>query len=123
MASKIYIPLIKVNYNPNLLSTPIFIFNAEYLLKIVQWLEKKLLSNEFHKYPATVVKIRLKIKHFMELYERAKDEERQTKEKTFIKANAPFYRPRLSDRNDQRTFEKLNDRRKTSEYNSRNIKV
>lgn len=116
-------PMIPINFDRNLLSIPIFKFDSEYLLEIAQWLENKLLNREFHKYPSTIVKIRQQIKQFMELYERAKDEEREAEGKTFIKAKEAFYRPRLSNRNGQRAFEELDNRRKTSKYDRKNIKV
>lgn len=115
-----HIPPMPMKFNPHLLSSPIFKYDAEYLLKIADFLKKKVNSSEFHKFPATIVKLKIQHQQFMELYERAKIKEREVKEKAFVKANAPFYRPRLANKNDQRVFERLDDRRKTSEHDRRN---
>lgn len=116
----LHFPPIPMKFDPNLLSTPIFRYDADYLLKIAQWLEEKILSPEFRKMPETVGKLIIKHQQIMELYERAKIEEREAKEKTHLKAQAPFYRPKLSNRNNQRLFERLDDRRKTSVFDRKN---
>jgi hypothetical protein len=117
------VPDINIKFDRNLLSANTYKFDAEYLLKIAEWLEKKLLSSEYLKYPRTIIKIREQIKHFMELYERSKDEEREAKGKAFIKTKVPFYRPRFANGNEQRLFERLDDRRKTSKFDRKNNAV
>lgn len=109
--------------NPNLLSIPIFTVNADYMLKITEWLEKKLLSAEFRTRPTRRILLMVKIKELRELYERAKDAEREAEGKTLLKAQAPFYRPRLRNRNAQRAFEELDNRRKISENDRSHNKV
>lgn len=109
--------------NPNLLSIAIFRYDADYLLKIAQWLEKKLLSAKFRTRPTRQILLMVKLKEFKELYVRAKDAEREAQGKAFIKANAPFYRPRLRNRNAQRAFEELDNRRKISENDRSHNKV
>jgi len=105
---------ILMQYDSNLLSAPIFSFDADYFRKIAEWIEKKVHSAEYRKFPNTIQKLKQQQQQFMELYERAKTKEGENKNKTNIKANAPFYRPRLANINDQRSFEKLNDRRRIS---------
>ncbi len=109
-------PLIEIKFNKNLLSIPYPGFKAEYILKISNFLEKKISSSEYRKFPNTVGKLTVKHMQLMELYEQAKIKEEESKGKTFIQAKMPFYRPRLANRNDQRLFERLDNRRKASEY-------
>jgi hypothetical protein len=114
-------PMIYQIYSAHLLSLPsIRKFNADYLLKIAQWLEKKILSAEFRNFPNTVLKLKQQQHQFMELYDQVKTKEKESEGKTYVKANFPFYFPKLVDKNDQRIFEELDDRRKTSMRNRRN---
>ena len=123
MITTTHFPPLPITFSRDLLSTPIFRFDAEYLRKIGDWLLEKIDSAKFHKFPSTIVKLKKKHQQFMELYERAKIEEGKTEGKKFIKSKSPFYRPRLSDKNEQRAFEKLDYRRKTSEFDRRYSKV
>ena len=117
-------PLLSMCLNPDLLSMPIFRHDAEELRKIADWLEKKIICNEFKKHPTKRILLMVKhAKEFMELYERAKIQEREAKEKTFVKANAPFYRPRFANRNDQRLFERLDERRNAFSHLRKNISL
>jgi|SRR3974390_280267 len=118
-------PLIPVRFNPHLLSIPTFGFSARHLLSLAEWVEKRILRAEFRKFPATIQALKQKHQQLMELYERTKIEEGKAKEKAFVKAHAPFYRPRLDNKNDERLFERLNDRRRMSVASSggKNYKV
>jgi len=116
-------PLISMKFNPNLLSTPTFGYSAEYLYQISDFLQKKIDSAEFRKFPSTIEKLKQKQQQFRELYERAKTQEEQAKTKTCLKTQWLGYRPRLSNRNDQRIFERLDDRRKAFEYDCRKNNV
>src|SRR5580765_5864203 len=89
-----------IQFNPHLLSLPTWGFSTKNLIKISDFLQKKIDSAKFNKFPATIKKLKQKQQQFMELYERAKTKERETKEKTCIKTNAPFYRPRFANCND-----------------------
>lgn len=108
-------PDFHIKFDPHILSKYTFSFryNSEHLLKIGNFLLKKINRDEFHKFPATVMKFKHQHKKFMELYGRAKIKEREVEGKAFIKANAIFYRPRFANRDDQRLFERLYDRTKT----------
>ena len=97
-----------------LLSTPFPTYNIERLHDLVKWLMEALSSHRYRRYPSTIEKIKKKYNLFMELYERAKAKKRENKEKKFIPTNATFYRPRLGNRNDQRLFDRLDERRKAS---------
>lgn len=118
-----HIPPMPMKFDPNLLSMPTFGFRAEYLYQISDFLQKKIDSAEFRKFPKTLERLKNKQEHFMELYERAKIKEREAKGKAFIKANAPFYRPRLIKKDDNRLFERLDKRRASSNKNGANNAV
>lgn len=107
-------PPIVVKFNQNLLSIPIFGFRAEYLYQISVFLQKKIDSSEFRKFPSTILKLKQKQQKFIELYERAKIEEEKAKAKMYVKTKCIGYRPRLPNRNDQRIFERLSNRTETS---------
>lgn len=116
-------PAIKIKFDPNLLSVPTFGYNAEYLYRISAFLQKKIDSSEFSKFPATIEKLKQKQQQFMELYEWAKTQERENETKTHIKTQWIGYRPRLANKNDQRVFERLSDRAGTSRIDRSNNKV
>lgn len=107
-------------FDANLLSTPTFGFSAKKLHEIAEFLKKRINFNEFKKFPATVEKLKQQHQQFMELYERAKIKEREAKGKAFIKANAPFYRPRLIKKDDNRLFERLEKEQASSNKDGAN---
>ena len=113
-------PPIHMKFDPNLLSMPTWQYSAERLHQISAFLLRKIHSAGLKKHPKTVKILVMKYENFMELYERSKTLERENKEKTFIKTQMFGYRPRLANKNDQRLFERLDDRRKTSKYDRRN---
>ncbi len=78
-------PKIELKFNKNLLSMPIWEYSAKYLHQIGTFLQKKIDSKEFRKFPATIEKLKQKQLKFMELYERAKIEEENAKTKTCLK--------------------------------------
>ncbi len=99
-----------MKFDRNLLSVPTFGFRAEYLYQIGLFLQKKIDSSEFNKFPSTIEELKKKQQKFMELYERAKIEEEQAKTKTCLKTQWLGYRPRFTNKNDQRVFERLDNR-------------
>ena len=107
-------PSIQFKFNPNILSTPTLLFNIEKLKKIADWLLKTINRNEFRKHPNMIKLLNIKYQQFMDLYERAKIEERNSQEKKYIKAHNLFYRPRFTNRNKQYLFDRLEDRRRIS---------
>lgn len=107
-------PLISTRFDAHLLSRPFPRFNAENLLFLAKWIEKRVNSNEFRGFPGSIQTLKDKINHFMELYDQVKSKEKESEGKTFVKAKRPFYRPRLPNKNDQRIYERLDDRRKAS---------
>lgn len=119
----IHMPPMPMKFDPNLLSMPAFGFRAEYLYQISAFLQKKIDSAEFRKFPATIQKLKQKQQQFMELYERAKIKEEQAKTKTRLKTQWLGYRPRLANKNDQRVFDRLNNRAETSKLDRRHSKV
>lgn len=116
-------PPIPIKFDPNLLSTPTFGYSAEDLYRIGDFLQKKIDSAEFRKFPATIEKLKQKKQHFMELYEWAKNQERENKTKTCLKTQWFGYRPRLTNKDDQRIFDRLSDRASTSKYDRRRNEV
>jgi hypothetical protein len=113
-------PPLSMKFDPHLLSRPTFGFTTDYLLKISAFLKKKIDSAEFRKFPATIQKLKQQHQEIMELYEWAKIKEKESKGKAFIKANAPFYRPRLIKKDDNRLFERLDKRRASSNKDGAN---
>lgn len=109
-------PQICTQYYADLLSIPLPLYRARHLLQIGIWLLEKIERSEFQKFPSTVAKLKQQYQQFMELYERTKIEEEQAKEKGYRKTQWFGYRPRLTNRNDHRLFERLSYRAKTSKY-------
>lgn len=118
-----HMPPMPMKFDPHLLSRPTFGFTADYLRQISAFLQKKIDSAEFRKFPATIQKLKQQQQELTELYEWAKIKEREAKGKAFIKANAPFYRPRLIKKDDNRLFERLDKRRASSNKNGANNAV
>lgn len=116
-------PPIQIPLNANLLSMPTFGFKAEHLLKIADWIINKTTHGKFNKCPERMDQIHHIYLRFMELYERAKVKEKQNKEEKRCTTAGPFYFPRLGNKNDQRLFERLEHREKTSRYDRRNHKI
>lgn len=116
-------PPMPMKFNPNLLSMPLFGFSTKNLQKIAEFLKKKLNSPEFKKFPNTKERLENKHQYFMEIYGRAIIEEEKTKEKKALKTQWFGYRPRLANRNDQRLFERLDNRRETSASDRRHNKI
>jgi len=112
-----------LKFNPNLLSMPIFGYNSDYLYEISQFILKKMHFGGSKKHPQKMKQLMNKYNLFMELYERAKTQERENKGKTSLKTQWFGYRPRLANRNDQRIFERLNNRTETSKLHRRNNEI
>ncbi len=108
------IPYIAIKFSKDLLSTPTFGYDAKYLFQISNFLQKKIDSSEFYKFPATILKLKQIHMKFMEMYERAKIEEGNNKTKTYRKTQWLGYRPRFANKNDQRIFDRLTDRAEAS---------
>ncbi len=117
-----YCPSIPITFDANLISMSTFGFSAKYLYQISVFLQKKMDSAKFRKFPTTISKLKLKQQQFQELYERAKIEEEEAKTKLFIKTLWLGYRPRLVNRNDQSVFDRLNDRAEASKREFRKNK-
>lgn len=115
-----HMPSITMKFDPHLLSRPTFRFTVDYLHQISAFLQKKIDSPKFRKFPATIQKLKQQQQELMELYERAKIKEEEAKGKAFIKTNAPFYRPRLIKKDDNCLFERLNKRRASSNKDGAN---
>lgn len=107
-------PQIGMCFDRKLLLNPMLTYSAENLLKIAEFLHRKLNSTEFNSHIRTKNKLYIKYLEFMELYGRAKIEEGKTKTKTCLKTQWFGYRPRLANKNDQRVFDRLSDRAETS---------
>jgi len=118
-----HMPPIPVRFNPHLLSMPSIGFSTKNLLKIAKFLQKKIDSAEFKKFPATLEKLRKQQQQFMELYERTKIEEERAKEKTCLKTQWFGYRPKFANRSDQRLLERLDHRAETSSFDRRHNKI
>lgn len=116
-------PQISMHFDRNLLLNPIPTYSAENLLKIAEFLHRKLNSTKFNSHIRTKNKLYIKYLEFMELYGRAKIEEGKSKTKTILKTKWLGYRPELANRNDQRLFERLSDREKTSKRNRRSNEI
>lgn len=107
-------PEIKQTFNKFLLSLPYFRFDADYIFKIARFIMYQGCGKRFEKTPKTFDKLEQKYCEFMSLYEQAKRKEEECKGKTFIKTQAPFYRPRFGNEADENLFKRLDNRRKTS---------
>jgi hypothetical protein len=93
-----HMPPMPMKFDSHLLSRPTFGFTADYLRKISAFLQKKIDSAEFRKFPATIKKLKQQQQELMELYEWAKIKERETKGKTNYKTCWLFYRPYLTEK-------------------------
>lgn len=109
-------PLIFQSFNRHLLSIPIFKHDAEYIFEVAEFLLKKINKKKFKKLPKTVAKLKDKLKYIMELYEQAKEKEKEIEidKKAPIKARMPFYRTRLFKKDDRAIFERLERKRDQS---------
>jgi hypothetical protein len=116
-------PPMPVKFSKDLLSTPTFGYNAEYLRQIGDFLLRKIHSAGLKKHPTRRILLMVKHKEFMELYERAKTQERENKNKTCLKTQWLGYRPRLAKKNDQRVFDRLSDRAETSKRDRRRNEI
>lgn len=116
-------PIIPIKFRKDLLSTPSFVYNSDYLYQISVFLQKKIDSAEFRKFPKTLEGLKNKQKIFIEIYEQAKIEERNNKTKAYRKTQGCGYRPRLPNRSDQRIFERLSNRAETSKCDRRRDEV
>ena len=117
------IPPIMQTFNPHLLSTPYFKFDAEYLHKIAQYLQKRIQNPKYRKFPTTLKDLEKQHKIFMDLYERAKIQEREIEEERFVKAKMPFYRTRLPKQNDGAIFRRLENKARFSDSNRKLCKI
>jgi len=100
--------------DPNLLSIPMFRHDAEYILKIANYLLLKIVNRKFRKFPKRVEKLLEDHARLMELYGRAKDKEGQIKDEKGVKTRMPFYRFELPNRVDQSIFKRLERKRADS---------
>jgi hypothetical protein len=116
ITTKLIPPPISQYFNANILSTPYFRFDADYLLKIAKMIYKKILSSKYRKFPATIHELKKQYTVFMDLYERAKIQERETEKEEFIKARMLFYRTRLSKQDDRSIFRRLENHYAKARY-------
>ena len=100
-------PEINQRYNRSLLSTPIFRFDADYLLKMANKIYKQIVKGQFKSFSKRKRELILMYNYFMELYGRAKIEEGKNKEKTNGKTSMFFYRTRLPKQDDRTIFNRL----------------
>lgn len=107
-------PPIKMKFSSNLLSTPTWGFDAEYLLQIAQFLVLKACSNKYKKTPKTFDKLETKYCEFLRLYDLAKGKEAESKGKANRKTFQIFYRPRFGNESDEHLFRRLDNRRRLS---------
>ena len=101
-------PDVSQMFDSQLLSRSIPYYSVDRLKIIFDFLQRKLHQRQFNKFPNTRLKLQYKLKHFMELYEIAK--EKESERKTLAQAKMLGYRPRLSDKNDRAIFERLRAR-------------
>lgn len=116
-------PLIHVIFDSHLLSKPTWGFKSKYLLKISEFLQKKIHSGKFKKNFGATKKLKKKHHEFMEIYERVKVEEGKDKGKKYMQTECFGYTPRFTNRNDQRAFEKLNNRAQISEFDRKKYSI
>lgn len=100
-------PVIEQKFSKDLLSTPIWGFNAEKLKKICDWLERHINDSNVAMCPNRVNKLTSKYKEFMDLYERAKIKERENEKEKACKTHMFGYRPRIANRDRQHLFGRL----------------
>lgn len=106
-------PPIHQHYSSRMLSTPVFRQDAEYIKRYADWIMSQL-KGKYRKFPGTLQKLNQKYQTFMELYERAKTQERESEDKSDITTKDMFYGIELPDQDDRRVFERLRHRKKTS---------
>lgn len=108
-----YLPRILMDFDPNLLSRPMpnFSDDSKTLFEIMQFLEKKIYSNKYKKFPRTIEKFIIKHKHFLELYERAKAKEEQNQKEKGLKTWQLFYRIRMPNQDDRTISKRLMQKR------------
>jgi hypothetical protein len=107
-------PSIKRTFNPNLLSVPTFGFSSKRLKMIFDYVDNRINKRDLNKFPNTISKLKILCEQFVELYEKAKEKEEDTEAKTPRQTEMLGYRPRLSNKNDQRVFEGLRARVRSS---------
>jgi hypothetical protein len=100
-------PHIPMKFDRNLLSTPIWRYDAEKIHQLSAMLLKNILGAEFKRFPSTIKKLQQQQQQFMELYERAKTKEREGEEEKTNKTHTPFYRTRLASKADRAIHERL----------------
>lgn len=106
-------PPIHQYFSSRMLSTPVFRQDAEYIKRYADWVMSQL-KGKYRKFPGTLHKLNQQYQTFMELYERAKTQERESEEKLYIKTKDMFYGIELPNQDDRRVFERLLHRKKTS---------
>jgi hypothetical protein len=117
-------PPVPVKFDPHLLSTASFRFSADNLSQIAFYIGIRLFKRNFNKFTNSKNKVYLKLSNFMEIYARAKAEEEEAEKSKDRKVNAPFYRPRHSNKDDQRLYEGLEHKIRMSRRQQRkNYKV
>ena len=110
-------------FNRILLSTPMFQPDAEYLRQFADWLERKINSREFRKFPGTLKRLMQQHELLMEMYERAKTQEKQKEGEMSFKTQKLFYRIKLPRKDDRDIFERLVRKRNTSMCCRRNYDI
>ena len=111
------LPPLLTHFRHDLLSMPMtsFYYNPNDLKKIADWIEEKLIDTKYKTHLNTIGTLINKLQEFKEIYGWAQARKGEIEKQTDWKAMQPFYRPRLPNRNDQRVFEGLERKVRTSE--------
>jgi hypothetical protein len=100
-------PLIHMLHSADLLSMPTFKFDADYLLKIAQYLQKRINHKKFKQFPGRVKELNYQIDTILELHGIAKSKEKALHEEKGNKTQWPFYRTRLPSKDDNTIYDRL----------------
>jgi hypothetical protein len=116
-------PEIKQYFSRSLFSYPMPGFKVEQLKDLADFLLRKISNPKYNKYPKTQQELILKHLELMELYGRAKAKEIENKDKTNIRTQLPFYRPKFPDIYFNGIYEGLKSKYRTSRNMRKNHEV
>jgi hypothetical protein len=103
-------PIIKQCFDRALLSRSEITFNPKELMELANYIKYLMSSKKYSKHPNTLNKILIQYNQIKVLYERAKIEKEQRKDKKNKTTFGLFYRPFLSNENTRTVFNRLKRR-------------
>jgi hypothetical protein len=98
-------------------------WKLEKILKLIEFLKRKISSKEFNKFPASQNNLLIELQFTLEIYELAKQKESQKKEGSITKADGLFYKPELDSKADIQIYGRLERRASCSESDRRRNEI